>query len=250
MHGDVNNEYADYLGTGYEVKTKDDIYAVFARYSYRIKNDWFIGGQALSTDYAISGSDWFSQQFVQSIGLTGFNSNGIGLVVEKDSRDNQFSPSNGWLVNLNNVAYREKLGGDYSFDAYSFSAAKYFGHGRNKVLASRFDGRWTNDAPSGGFSSVSLRGYTKGQYLAPHSSLIEIEERYAIKDRWGGTIFAGVACLYGSDIECFESENLYPTIGLGITFTLKVEEKMIARAEYAKGKEENYGFYLKFGYEF
>lgn len=31
---------------------------------------------------------------------------------------------------------------------------------------------------------------------------------------------------------------------------LKVEEKMIARAKIAVGKDENYGFYMKFGYEF
>lgn len=31
---------------------------------------------------------------------------------------------------------------------------------------------------------------------------------------------------------------------------IKAKEKMIARAEGAFGKDDNYGFYLKFGYEF
>lgn len=250
VHGEVNNEYADYLGTGYEVKTKDNIYAAFARYTYRIKNDWFIGPQLLSTDYAVSGSDWFSQDFLNGIGLTGFNSNGLGLVIERDTRDNQFSPSSGALINLNNVAYREQLGGDYSFDAYALTANKYHSHGKANVLAARIDGRWTNDAPSGGYSSIRLRGYTTGQYLAPHATLFEIEERYVIRNRWGGTFFGGVACLYGNNQECFDSDNIYPSIGAGITYTVKVKEKMVARAEFAKGKEENYGVYLKFGYEF
>ena len=77
-----------------------------------------------------------------------------------------------------------------------------------------------------------------------------MEERYIIKDRWGGTLFGGVACLYGNNQECFDSDNVYPSIGAGITHTVKIKEIMVARAEYAKGKEDNYGFYLKFGYEF
>lgn len=250
MHGEVNNEYADFLGTGYEVKSTDNIYAIFARYLYGVKSDWYLGPQVLSTNYAISGNDYFSQQFLERIGLTGFCSNGVGVVVERDTRDNQNSPGSGSWMNFNNVAFREGLGGDYTFDAYSFTAKKFFKHGKTSVLASCIDGRWTNDAPPGGYSSVRLRGYTMGQYLAPHSTLLELEERYVIKNRLGGTVFAGVASLYGDDLHPFDSENLYPSIGAGITYMLKVEEKMIVRLEAAKGKSENYGFYLKFGYEF
>ena len=32
FHVEVNNEYAEYLGTGYAVKTTDNIYALFASY--------------------------------------------------------------------------------------------------------------------------------------------------------------------------------------------------------------------------
>jgi len=43
VRGEVNNEYADFLGTGYKVKTKDDIHAIFARYLYRIKTPGLSG---------------------------------------------------------------------------------------------------------------------------------------------------------------------------------------------------------------
>ena len=250
IRGKVNNEFEDFLGSGQLVKTTDDIHANFVRYLYRVKSDWFFGPQLLSTDYAISGNDWFSQQVLERIGLTGFNSNGLGLVVERDTRDNQNSPSEGSHLNFNNIAYRESLGGDVSFDAYSLNFRKFIAHGNGHVLAARIDGRWTDDAPPGGYSSVRLRGYTLGEYLAPHSTLIEVEERYHLKGRWGATLFAGVACLYGGGASCFSREDTYPAIGGGITYMLKVEEKMIARTEIAIGEGDNYGFYLKFGYEF
>lgn len=250
IRAEINNEYSDFLGTGLPVLTTDDVYAIFVRYLFRFKNDWFFGPQGLSTDYAISGNDWFSQEILTRIGLTGFNSNGLGLVVERDTRDNLNSPSDGSRFNINNVAYRESLGGDNSFDAYALNFSKYISHGNGHVLAGRVNGRWTNDAPVGGYSSVSLRGYTMGQYLAPHSTLIEIEERFHIKNRWGGTAFTGIACLYGDGRDCFDGDNLYPAIGVGITYMLKIEEKMIARTEIAKGEGDNFGFYIKFGYEF
>lgn len=250
FHGEVNNAYADYLGTGYAFETTDTIYALFARYLYRLKAGWFLGPQVVSTNYAITGDDPLSNLFLEHIGLTGFSSNGIGLVGERDTRDNQNSPASGSVINFNNVAYRESLGGDNSFDAYKLTAKKYIGHWKSNVLAARIDGRWTNDAPAGGYSTVSLRGYTSGQYLAPNSTLIELEERFTIKNRLGGTLFAGAECLYGDGMQCFDKDNVYPSIGAGITYMLKVKEKMIARAEAAKGKDENYGFYLKFGYEF
>jgi len=225
IRGEINNEYDDYLGSGLPVKTTDDIHAIFVRYTYRVKDDWFLGPQVISTDYAISGNDWYSQQLLARIGLTGFNSNGLGLVVEHDTRDNQNSPSVGSLFNFNNIAYREALGGDNSFDAYSLNFSKFFSHGNGHVLAARINGRWIQDAPAGGYSSVRLRGYTMGEYLAPHSTLIEVEERHHLKGRWGATAFAGVACLYGGDLDCADRDNIYPAIGV----------------VYAEGERENGG---------
>ena len=250
IRGKIINEYEDFLGSGMRVNTTDNIHANFVRYLYQVKSNWFFGPQVLLTDYAISGSDWYSQQILERTGLTGFNSNGLGLVVERDTRDNQNSPSEGSHLNFNNIAYSESLGGDVSFDAYSLNFRNYFAHGNGHVLAARIDSRWTDDAPAGGYSSVRLRGYTMGEYLAPHSTLIEIEERHHLKGHWGATMFAGVACLYGGESSCFNRGDAYPAVGVGLTYILKVEEKMIARTEIAVGEGDNNGFYLKFGYEF
>ena len=48
----------------------------------------------------------------------------------------------------------------------------------------------------------------------------------------------------------FDSEDqLFPALGAGLTYQLN-DEKMIVRAEFAVGKDDNYGFYLKFGQPF
>jgi len=220
------------------------------RYTYRIYDDWFFGAQAVSTNYAISGNDYFSDKILNFIGLKGFKSNGIGLVLDMDTRDNQNSPSEGTSLVVNNLAYRKNFGGDENFDVYELKYRTYIEHYKEYVLAMRFDNRWTVDAPSGAYSSINLRGYTHGQYLAPHVTAFEVEERIHFSKKWGASVSAGSACLYGGNKSCSDKENWFPAASMGMNYMLKVEEKMIVRADIAAGKSGNYGFYLQFGQPF
>ena len=250
IYGKINNEYKDFLGTGKEFKTSDDIHALFTRYQYRIKSDWFIGAQVVLTNYAITGSDDLSNRFLEFIGLNGFQSNGIGLVIERDTRNNQNSPSSGSSFLVNSISYREAFGGEENFDAYTLQFRKYFTHFQDYVLAMRLDGRWSVDAPAGAYSTVDLRGYTPGQYLAPQMTTLEIEERIPFTKKWGAEIFTGVASLYGNKSLSGDNVNWYPSVGAGINYMLKEKEKMVIRADLAAGKAGNYGFYLQFGRAF
>ena len=120
-----------------------------------------------------------------------------------------------------------------SFDSYTMKYKGYISHGDSnsneparsanflsragKVLAYQVRGRWTQDAPPGGFSSVSLRGYTAGQFLAPNVTSIEIEERLSFSSRWGAAYFMGAACLYDGLSDCGDGDNWYPNIGAGVS---------------------------------
>ena len=249
IRGEVNNEYNDFLGIGVPSKTTDDFHALFTRYSYKFFDNVFIGGQFVATNYAIVG-DSFSQPILDFLGLNGFKSNGLGLTIEYDSRDNINSPQEGSFINLSNLVYREALGGDENFEVYDFQSRYYFQHLEKLVLAMRLDGRWTSSAPSGAYSSVDLRGYTMGQYLAPNSTSFEVEERLDIAYGIGATLFTGVSCLYDGLGDCSDTENLFPSIGGGLNYMIKKEEKMIVRLEGAVGKSDTYGIYLQFGRAF
>lgn len=253
--GNINNDYK-YDGLDeVTLKTTDQIHMSFLRFSQRIWDDWFLGAQIVDSNYDIKARDEFSGIILDYLNLHGFNSSGIGLLTSFDSRDNQQSPSSGVNFLLHNFAYREALGAVDSFDTYMLDYAQYFSHGEGHVAAIHIKSRWTNNAPNSGFSSIELRGYVRGQYLAEHTTLIEIEERYALNEKWGLTVFAGVACLYGNDLQgnnttCSDSDNVYPAAGVGGTYAIKPKEKMVVRADLAVGKGNNYGFYLKFGQSF
>jgi outer membrane protein assembly factor BamA len=149
---------------------------------------------------------------LEQIGLVGFDSNGIGAVLEYDSRDSLRNPTSGQQFIVHNVAYREALGGDESFDTLSSEYTRYWGFGDGHVLALQVQGRWTQDAPLGGYSSVTLRGYTRGNYLAKNYTHVDVDARFRLRGKFGAALFAGVGCLYGGVSDCGGGEALYPAV--------------------------------------
>ena len=164
-----------------------------------------------------------------------------------DSRDNEDMPTKGWFLNMNNLAYREALGGASSYDAYRADFKIFLEHGGGHVLAIRQFNWLTSDAPAAAEATVVLRGYKLGQYLSPYMSSLEAEERLSFSARWGATLFAGAAQLYG-EAPVALSRTTYPTVGAGLHFVIKPEQHMLVNLEYAQGVEGNRGLYLKLGY--
>ena len=248
LGGTIKNDYDDYLGTGMPLKTEDHIRAVLTRYLHRVKGDWFIGAQLVATNYQIVGQTALDDDILNVLGLSGFESGGVGLAVYHDSRDIQDAPTRGWMANVNNVAYRQSIAGSADFDVYRLDYRGFWSHGNRHVFALRQSNQWTVDAPPAAYAPVLLRGYTTGEYLGKNMSSLEVEERYRVAERWTATVFAGLACLYGAGLTCSQSENIYPSAGAGVRFLLKPDKGIVANLEYAQGKDGNNAVIFKLGY--
>src|SRR4051794_34680995 len=72
--GHVENDYADYLGTGQPLQTDDDLKAIAARYLFRVAGDWFIGGQGNAANYQVLGSTPEDDLVLETLGVRGFDS--------------------------------------------------------------------------------------------------------------------------------------------------------------------------------
>ncbi len=247
--GKVTNDYLDFLGTGQEVRSNEDVRGYFLRYQHQLRKHWYFGGQALYSNYDVEGSDPTSVQILDVAGLTGEVASGLGLIVSYDSRDNTSNPTRGALVQLHNFAFREGLGSDADFDVATGELKWYVSTSDRNVAVVHGKWRWTADAPESKQSTVELRGYTRGQYLGRNSLTLEAEDRYMFKPRWGGKVFAGVSCLYGDGKQC-SGDNLYPMAGAGVFYVVKPESNMVITAEFAKGNGDNRGFYVNFGHRF
>jgi hypothetical protein len=249
VQGTIRNEYEDFLGTGLKVKTTDDIEALFLRYKQRVYGNWMVGGQFISSNYAI-GADGFVGDILEQIGLVGFDSNGLGAVLEYDSRNSLRNPTRGQRFVVHNIAYRESLGGDESFDAVSSDYTRYMPFGDGHILALQVHGRWTDDAPLGGYSSVTLRGYTRGNYLAENYTHVDLDARFQLRGKLGAAVFAGVGCLYDGLSDCDSGAALYPAVGVGLSYMLRPEAGFVVRADLAAGDGDNSAFYIRLGHPF
>jgi hypothetical protein len=245
--GVIKNDYDDYLGTGQPLMTEDRLKAVAGRYLFRTVGDWFIGVQGSAANYQVLGATAEDDLALETLGVRGFESAGVGAVLMHDSRDSEDMPTTGWFLNVNNLAYREALGGADSFDSYRVDLRTFWKHGGGHVLAIRQNNWLSSDAPAAAQATVILRGYKQGQYLSPYMSSLEVEERLSFHARWGATLFAGAAGLYGEPLAPLD-RSIYPTVGAGLQFVIKPKERMNVNFEYAQGVEDNRGVYLKLGY--
>jgi hypothetical protein len=247
--GRIKNDYDDFLGTGVPLKSEDDIRAALTRYLYRVKGDWFVGGQFVVTNYQMVGQSDIDDDILDGLGLTGFKSGGVGLSIYHDSRDIQDKPSKGWMLNANNVVYREAIAGSNDFEVYRLDYRSFWSHGDGNVLGFRQTNQWTVDAPNSANAPIRLRGYTGGEYLGENMSSVEIEERYKLANRWTATAFGGVACLYGNGLTCGESDNVYASVGAGVQYLLNPVAGLVANLEYAHARDGNDAVMFKMGYE-
>ena len=244
------NDYADYLGTGLALKSVDEAYSLNGSYVYRVSGNWLVGPQLVFSNYRILGQSESDDDILESLGVTAVKSSGVGFAIQNDTRDNDNSPTRGYLASLSNVAYRDWLGGDEDYDVYRFDLRGFWGHGGGHVLAVRQNNTWTSGAPLTAQASPGVRGYKAGQYLGENTSSLDVEERLHLARRWGATLFVGVACLYGDGKSCSDDENLFPSYGVGIQFIYKPKDGIVGNLEYARGKGDNSGIYMKGGYNF
>lgn len=249
-YGNIKNDYDDYLGSGVPLKNEAELQSFVTRYTYRYSGNWFAGAQGIYQNFAIAGETPFDDEVLDIVGIQPYKSAGAGLVLQQDSRDDENIPTRGWLLNFNNLAFRESLGGENDYDVYRVEIKSFTPHGDGNVFAVRQLNHFTSDAPAAARAPVQLRGYKVGQYTGKYMSSIEGEERYRFGKRWTATVFAGVSCLYSEINNCSASKNIFPALGAGVQYILKPKEGIVLNLEYAQGENGNYGIYLKMGYAY
>ncbi len=246
--GRINNEYEDFLGSGYPFATTDELKALWLRYTMRISGPWHAGAQLVYGNYTISGTDSNGDLILDNLGLTGTKSSGLGPVLEYDTRDSKTMPQQGTLAQVSATLFRQGLGGSADYEGYSANWRHYIALNERSVLATRLMATWHADAPKAAWSSVTLRPYTRGQYLAPGSISAETEWRVRFGSRYGATVFAGVACLQGAEQNC--GTKLYPMVGAGVQYLFRPEAGRLVNLSVAKGSGSNVALLLKMGYEY
>lgn len=186
-------------------------------------------------------------------GGTGNIVSGIGFINNYDSRDNIFTPTKGWFVEVVGFWNRKGLGSDFNFSRYTYDVATYFKHMERNVLAlNAFGGFITGEAPFNELmflgGSRKGRGFYEGRYRDNHLALLQAEYRMHVWWRFGLAFFGsygGVAPTFSA----YKIENFRWNAGLGLRYLANPQEGLTARIDVGFG-EGSTAFYFTVGEAF
>ena len=182
---------------------------------------------------------------------------GLGIRFVYDTRDDTVNAYTGRFLGVDATFYREWLGSDQEFEAYTVDYRQYHTIKRpGRTLAWQLFGRLANgDVPwpskSTVGSSKDLRGYTYGRFRDDAAVWALAEYRHMTNTRlWklgrnGFAVWAGIGFI-GEDLGDLGGHEL-PNAGVG--YRLEVQPRRNLRLDFGVGYEE-FGFYLSFAEAF
>jgi outer membrane translocation and assembly module TamA len=107
-------------------------------------------------------------------------------------RDNFFTPTDGWYVDLSVPVFREALGGDRDFETATLQAMHYRPLSRSLFFSIRGAGKVSSDGtPFYLRPFVMLRGAQALRYQGEQAAEAEVELRWQVHPRFSLVGFAG-----------------------------------------------------------
>ncbi|MBL7805619.1 MAG: BamA/TamA family outer membrane protein [Saprospiraceae bacterium] len=175
----------------------------------------------------------------------------LGPVWLFDSRDNQFYPGKGVLIESTLFGESPLWGSNFSYLRFSLESSRYFTLLKNNVLALHFLGQTSaGNPPFYGMAQLGgarlLRGYPLGKYRDRHVLLVQAEYRFPIFWRFKGVVFGGTGSVFGTPGERLRWR---PNAGAGLRFEFDRKQHIHLRMDYGIGAH-NSGFYLTVGEAF
>jgi outer membrane translocation and assembly module TamA len=162
-----------------------------------------------------------------------------------DSRDNIFTPSNGLASEIKVMLFVDAWGSDDTFQKYLASFMYYNPLTDNLVLGLRGDAKTIDGAaPFYAYPFVDMRGIKAMQYQGETTMLGEFELRWSFTSRWALVGFGGAGKAFNED-DREDSEVIYSK-GLGIRYLIASKLGLQTGIDVAQGPDDT-AIYLQFG---
>ena len=160
--------------------------------------------------------------------------------LQYDTRDSEFYPRAGWLVDGTMFVSREAFGADVEYERYEADANYYFALSDQAVLASRIATQYVSSEapifiyPAFGKES-DLRGYQMGSYRDQFLIAAQTEYRHRFTERMGAVAFAGIGSV---SPEFLGWEKSLWSVGAGFRWVVAPKNDISLRVDVARGRDE------------
>ena len=171
----------------------------------------------------------------------------LGLIGERDSRDNQFAAYQGSFFQLTWGVADEAVGSDFDYQSIKANYNLYRRIKKNSdtlIIAGRVSACATpGDTPFYALckfgQNFDLRGYVGGRYRDKALLAIQAELRWSLSKRWGVVGFVGVGGV-GESFSGFDNDNRLPAAGAGIRFAISPDNRLNVSLDWAVGKDNDH----------
>lgn len=248
----------DYFGIGespdFVIPLTQDVDALLVEALRRVAPNFYLGLKASVSETA-TGIDFPDEVLPPGISPGDLTLNlSLNALVPRlvyDSRDSQFYPRKGWLVEGSVVLSRDSIGSDLDYDLHKWEANRYAQLTEQGVLALRVATRYASgDTPFFLFPAFGagsdLRGYQTGTYRDRFLFAAQAEWRHNLSERWRVVGFAGVGTV-GPD--AFRWDVSLPSVGAGVRWVVAPKNQLSLRFDMAWGRDDS-EFYISIGEAF
>lgn len=249
-----------FFGIGNETPEEGEIYqANYPRLRLdvlrQVKPKLYLGLRYWLDDYHIVERDTTGLLANQSFtGRQGGVISGLGLVLNRDSRDQIFYPNTGNLIQMALYTNKKALGSDFNFSRLTLDASQYFSFGKEKIIAvNGFLDFLFGNPPFQQLALIGgpkkLRGYFEGRFRDKKLWVFQTEYRMSVYRFIGIVAFVGIGSVAPTFDDIF-SQRVHFAGGLGLRFRISKKDKINIRLDLGIDEKGNTFPYLTIGEAF
>jgi outer membrane protein assembly factor BamA len=217
-------------------------YTMIPEVSWRVYGHFYLGARLryfkVSTELPANAAAFIGTPDASSLDVT---SSGIGLIASYDTRDREFSPRRGVLVDFRSNLARREIGSTFDYENLELSINAYVDAWRNDVIAMRMHA--CNASGQAPFFDIclfgtnsDLRGYIGGQHRDKAMAAMQVEYRATLTSRIGAVAFAGVGAVASSLGRLGNSDSL-GSVGMGLRYLAAPRQGVTLSLDYAAGRD-------------
>jgi hypothetical protein len=231
---------------GKSVNLNLDAWLILQQAKFRLgETDFFAGGRYLylNTDNTfeipINIPDFEGIQFNSKLSEA-------TAILNFDSRDNIFTPTNGFFIDLSGTYSDTWMGSDDLYGRISAKLIGYFRAGKKLVVGLRHESTYSlGNIPFYARPIVVLRGAPLMKYQNTNTTVMEAEANWNLYKRWSLVGFTGIGNAFKS-FDTFDEGKSVSSVGTGFRYLLARKFGAQMGMDFAKSTDD-FAFYIVFG---
>lgn len=223
-----------------------DAWVLIQQIKFRLaESDFFLGGRYLymktdnTFEIPIESPEFDGIEFSSTLSEA-------TLVLNYDSRNNIFTPTKGFFIELTGTYSDKWMGSDDLYGRMSARLIGYFPASEKLVVGMRHESSYTfGDVPFYARPIVMLRGVPLMKYQNENTTVMEVEANWNVYKRWHLIGFTGIGNAF-SDFESFDKGKSITSVGTGFRYLLARKFGAQMGLDFAKSTDD-FAVYIIFG---